>query len=70
MKSKKEKFFEKWVKDWEKNKEKYATDQAELFRMIRDRENLQIRLERRLNKVLKELSKTISEEVYFIKQTV
>jgi len=69
MQGKKEKFFEKWKRDWEKNKEKYATDQAKLFRMIRDRENLQIRLERRLNKILKELSKTISEEVYSIKQT-
>lgn len=66
----KDRFFQEWKKDWAKNSQKYAPNQAAVFRVIRDQENLQARLERRLDKVLKELSKTISEEVYSVSRSV
>ncbi len=62
-----EDFFEDWKGDWKEKKEDFHTNQAELFRHIRDRKNLEIRLERRMEKVMKELSRSISEEVYPIK---
>ena len=34
-------FFEDWKKDWKARKEKFDTNQAELFRKIRDRRNLE-----------------------------
>ncbi len=64
---KKEEFFDEWKGDWEERKEEFHTNQAELFRHIRDRKNLEIRLERRMEKIMKELSRGISEEVYPIK---
>ena len=64
---KREDFFEEWKEDWEGRKEEFHTNQAELFRHIRDRKNLEIRLERRMEKIMKELSRSISEEVYPIK---
>ncbi len=60
----KKEFFEEWKEDWEKRKEEFHTNQAELFRHIRDRKNLEIRLERRMERVMKELSRSISQEVY------
>ena len=63
----KEDFFEEWKGDWKEKKENFHTNQAELFRHIRDRKNLEIRLERRMEKIMKELSRSISEEVYPIK---
>ena len=64
---KKEEFFEEWKGDWKERQEEFHTNQAELFRHIRDRKNLEIRLERRIEKIMKELSRSISEEVYPIK---
>ena len=64
---KKEDFFEEWKGDWKEKKEEFHTNQAELFRHIRDRKNLEIRLERRMEKIMKELSRSISEEVYPIR---
>jgi hypothetical protein len=64
---KKEEFFEEWKGDWKERKEEFHTNQAELFRHIRARKNLEIRLERRIEKIMKELSRSISEEVYPIK---
>ncbi len=61
-------FFEGWKKDWEERKEELDTDQAELFRKIRDRKNLEKRLERRMKKVIKEMAEGISEEVYPLKE--
>ena len=52
---KKEEFFEEWKEDWEERKEEFHTNQAELFRQIRDRKNLEIRLERRIEKIMKEM---------------
>lgn len=63
----KKEFFEKWKKDWEGRKGEFHIDQAELFRGIRDRKNLEMRLERRMEKIVKELSRSISEEVYSIR---
>ena len=63
----KKEFFEKWKKDWEVRKGEFHTDQTELFRGIRDRKNLEIRLERRIEKIVKELSRSISEDVYLIR---
>jgi hypothetical protein len=67
---KEEEFFEDWKGDWEGRKEEFHTNQAELFRRIRDRKNLEIRLERRMERIMKELSRSISEEVYPIKAYV
>jgi hypothetical protein len=67
MKMRKKEFFEKWKGDWSGRKGEFNTDQAELFRYIRDRENLEIRLERRMERIMKELSKGISQEVYPLK---
>ena len=39
---KEEEFFEDWKGDWEGRKEEFHTNQAELFRRIRDRKNLEI----------------------------
>ena len=39
---KKEEFFEEWKGDWKERKEEFHTNQAELFRHIRDRKNLEI----------------------------
>ncbi len=64
---KEEDFFEEWKRDWKDRTEDFHTNQAELFRHIRDRKNLEIRLERRMEKIMKELSRSISEEVYPIK---
>ena len=44
---KKKDLFEEWKGDWKERKEEFHTNQAELFRQIRDRKNLEIRLERR-----------------------
>ena len=48
---KKEEFFGEWKGDWNERKEEFHTNQAELFRHIRDRKNLEIRLERRMEKI-------------------
>nr|QNO50901.1 hypothetical protein LELLBOIK_00016 [Methanosarcinales archaeon ANME-1 ERB6] len=40
---KREDFFEEWKEDWEERKEEFHTNQAELFRHIRDRKNLEIK---------------------------
>ncbi len=50
-----EKFFEDWKGDWKERTEDFHTDQAELFRHIRDRNNLEIRLERRIEKIMNEI---------------
>lgn len=60
----KEESFEEWKKDWKERKEEFNSDQAELFRKIRDRKNLEKRLERRMEKVVKKMAEGISEEVY------
>ena len=49
---KKEEFFEEWKGDWKERKEEFHTNQAELFRHIRDRKNLEILLERRMEKIM------------------
>lgn len=59
-----------WKEDWEDRKEEFSTRQAEMFREIRDRQNLEIRLERRMEKVMKELSRSVAEEVYPIRAYV
>jgi len=41
-----------------------------MFREIRDRQNLEIRLERRMKKVMMELSRSVAEEVYPIRAYV
>lgn len=64
---KKKEFFARWKEDWENRKEDFSSRQAELFREIRDRQNLEIRLERRMEKVMKELSRSVAEEVYPLK---
>ena len=64
---KKEKFFEEWKEDWRTRKGEFAVNQADLFRDTRDRKNLEIRLERRMEGIMKKMSKSISEEVYPIK---
>ncbi|KXB06184.1 hypothetical protein AKJ51_04085 [candidate division MSBL1 archaeon SCGC-AAA382A20] len=61
-------FFEDWKKDWKERKEKFDTNQAELFRKIRDRRNLEKRLEKRMEKAVKEMAELISEEVYTLKE--
>lgn len=42
----KEDFFENWKKDWKDRKEDFDTDQAKVFRKIKDRKNLEKRLEK------------------------
>jgi len=41
---KKEEFSDEWKGDWEERKGEYSTNQAGLFRQIRDRKNLEILL--------------------------
>jgi len=64
---KKEKFFEDWKEDWGTRREEFAVNQAYILRDIRDRKNLEMRLERRMEGIMKKLSKSISEEVYPIR---
>jgi len=49
---KKEKFFEEWKEDWRTRREEFAVNQAYIFRDIRDRKNLEMRLERRMSSIL------------------
>ena len=63
----KEEFFKEWKKDWRERRGEFHTNQAELLREIRSRKNLEIRLERRMEEIMKKLSRSISEEVYPIK---
>ncbi|NQE06375.1 hypothetical protein C5S32_10950 [ANME-1 cluster archaeon GoMg1] len=41
---KREDFFDEWKGDWKGRKEEFHTNQAELFRHVRDRKNLEIRV--------------------------
>ena len=45
---KKEEFFDEWKGDWKERKEEFHTNQAELFRHIMDRKNLEIKSSLRL----------------------
>lgn len=37
--------FEEWKEDWEENKDGYEPGQSELFERVRDRKNLEKRVE-------------------------
>jgi hypothetical protein len=61
--------WEEWKKGWEKNKDSYKEGQGKIFRRIRERHNLQKRLEQVLQEEIEHLSEKISEAVYLHKKS-
>ncbi|MFB6158048.1 MAG: hypothetical protein ABEJ95_00120 [Candidatus Nanohalobium sp.] len=56
--------FEEWKEDWEENKEEFESGQAELFKRIRDRRDLEKKIERAVEESVKDLSERIADAVY------
>jgi len=56
--------FETWKNNWEENRDEYEPGQAELFKKIRDRRNLEKRIERAVEDSVKDLSEKIANAVY------
>jgi broad specificity phosphatase PhoE len=58
--------FEKWKEDWEENWEEFESGQSELFRNIRDKHNLEKKIERAVEESVKDLSERIADAVYSV----
>ncbi|MFB6180360.1 MAG: hypothetical protein ABEJ93_00625 [Candidatus Nanohalobium sp.] len=56
--------FEEWKEDWQENKEEFESGQAELFKRIRDRRDLEKKIERAVEESVKDLSERIADAVY------
>ena len=64
----KEEFFEGWKEDWEERKEEFHTNQAELFRQIRDRKNLELHTAQIVVEEIKEVLKKHPEYTFKYKK--
>lgn len=56
--------FEGWKDDWEENQEEFESGQFELFKRIRDRRNLERKIEKAVEESVKDLSEKIANAVY------
>lgn len=56
--------FEDWKDDWRENQEEFESGQFELFNRIRDRRNLEKKIERAVEESVKDLSEKIANAVY------
>ena len=56
--------FEEWKEDWRNNRDVFEENQAEVFKSIRERHNLERRIEKAVEESVKDLSKRIAEAVY------
>jgi hypothetical protein len=56
--------FEGWKDDWRDNQEEFESGQFELFKRIRDRRNLERRIEKAVEESVKDLSEKIANAVY------
>lgn len=56
--------FEEWKDDWKDNQEEFESGQFELFKRIRDRRNLERKIEKAVEESVKDLSEKIANAVY------
>lgn len=56
--------FEGWKDDWRENQEEFESGQFELFKRIRDRRNLEKKIEKAVEESVKDLSEKIANAVY------